>query len=74
MNEHYPQSVFTTPDLDEHVPDLKRRSVKRVLDHFADQGLVEIVEQGYKRKPTKYRLLKGGDNGQEGDTEDGHEN
>lgn len=57
--EKYRHTIFTVPDLDRMLKGaVKKRSIKRALDDMIRRGEVAEVEAGFKRKATKYRLLK----------------
>lgn len=58
------RDVFTVPDLVK-VCTVSNRSIKRAIDDMVTRREVEIVEPGYKRKATRYKLLSGDEEAEE---------
>jgi len=49
--------TFTVSDIASRM-DYSRQTVRRALNAIVDQGNIRIVEQGYRRNPTKYEAVK----------------
>lgn len=55
VRDNFPDTTFTVPEL-KPLLRITKRSIKRALDDMISRSEIILVEQGFKRKPTKYRL------------------